>query len=139
MPQRPIADGIFTEGPRPQLIAGRCEDCGVVAFPRQASCPKCTGGSVVERLLPDVGVLWSWTVQRFPPKPPYRSTGDFVPYGVGYVEFPGECIVEGRLTTADPQQLRIGSPMRLTLVENHQDEQGGSVLVHAFAPEEVVA
>ena len=76
---------------------------------------------------------------RFPPKPPYRSAGEFVPYGVGYVEFPGECIVEGRLTTADPHRLRIGSPMRLTLIENHQDEHGDSVLVHAFAPEEVVA
>jgi uncharacterized OB-fold protein len=40
----------------------------------------------------------------------------FVPYGVGYVELPDEVRVEARLTGADPAALRIGMPMKLTLV-----------------------
>ena len=33
------------------------------------------------------------------------TTEDFEPYGVGYVELPGEVRVEARLTEADPAQL----------------------------------
>jgi uncharacterized OB-fold protein len=130
-----IAQGIFTEGPNPQLIAGRCSNCEVVTFPRQGGCPRCTGRDIADHLLPTVGELWSWTVQRFEPKTPYRGPAEFTPYGVGYIEFPGECIVEARLTTADPAALRIGAPMRLTFVENHRDESGDAVHVYAFEPE----
>jgi uncharacterized OB-fold protein len=48
--------------------------------------------------LPDRGTLWTWTVQAFEPKPPYRAPeSGFTPYGVGYVDL-GEVIVESRLT-----------------------------------------
>ena len=43
-------------------------------------------------------MLWTWTTQGFEPKPPYVADGEFEPYGVGYVEFPGFLRVEGRLT-----------------------------------------
>ncbi|WP_139980312.1 Zn-ribbon domain-containing OB-fold protein [Nocardioides litoris] len=134
MTSRPIADGVFTDAPVPRLLAGRCEACEVVTFPRQGGCPRCTRRSVVDHWLPPAGVLWSWTIQRFAPKAPYRGPAEFVPYGVGYVELPGECIVEGRLTTADPDELWIGRPMELTLVVNHVDGDGADVMTYAFAP-----
>ena len=58
-------------------------------------------------------------MQRFRPKsPPYAGDEDqeFEPYGVGYVELPGEVRVEARLTESDPARLRIGMPMELTLI-----------------------
>lgn len=136
MAPRPIAEGLFTEEAQPHLVAGRCRSCGVVTFPRQDGCPRCTQRDVVDHQLPATGVLWSWTVQRFEPKRPYRGPSEFVPYGVGYVEYPGECIVEGRLTTAEPADLRIGAPMRLTLIENHRDANDDVVLTYAFTPGE---
>src|SRR5436309_1636794 len=54
-----------------------------------------------------------------PPKsPPYAAAAgeEFEPYGVGYVELPGEVRVEARLTEADPERLQIGMPMELTLI-----------------------
>ena len=42
-----------------------------------------------------------------------RADGEFVPFAVGYVEFPGCLRVEGRLTENDPARLRIGMPMRV--------------------------
>ena len=47
-----------------------------------------------------------------------RGGGDdaFEPYGVGYVELPGEVRVEARLTESDPARLRIGMEMELTLI-----------------------
>ena len=116
----PIAEGLIAgTAAAPQLVGSRCRRCGTVTFPRQASCPRCTSEDVEERRLRRRGTLWSWTVQRFPPKaPPYavEPADDFEPYGVGYVELPGEVRVEARLTEADPARLRIGMPMELTLI-----------------------
>jgi uncharacterized OB-fold protein len=118
----------------PLLVGSRCRRCGVVAFPRQASCAACTSGDVDEQRLARVGTLWTWTIQCFAPKsPPYAGTADdFEPYGVGYVELAGQVRVEARLTERDPARLRIGMPMELVLIE----APGGAGLTYAFAPVE---
>jgi uncharacterized OB-fold protein len=74
--------------------------------------------------------LWTWTVQGFvPPSPPYAGSlnGEFVPFGVGYVELPGLLRVGARLV-GDSREFQIG--MELELVEL---DVGGEVL-YAFAP-----
>jgi len=82
-------------------------------------------------LLPPRGTLWTWTTQGFEPKPPFIPDGDgeFEPYAVGYVEFPGYLRVEGRLTEAEPDRLRIGMPMRVVAVPR------GEGVGYAFAPD----
>jgi uncharacterized OB-fold protein len=133
----PVAEGLFTGPPEaPRLIGSKCAACGVVAFPRQRSCPRCTSMDVAEHPLARRGTLWTWTIQCFPPKsPPYVPVdpGDFEPYGVGYVELPGEVRVEARLTEADPERLEIGMPMELVLMP----APGGAasdVVTFAFRP-----
>ena len=101
----------------PVLVGSECRECGTVSFPRQGACPRCTSTDVQERRLARRGTLWSWTIQRFRPKsPPYTGPEEFEPYGVGYVELPGEVRVEARLTESDPSKLRIGMEMELTLI-----------------------
>ena len=119
----------------PVLVGSRCRRCGVVAFPRQASCAACTSGDVEEHTLARRGTLWTWTIQCFPPKsPPYAGEAeDFEPYGVGYVELPGEVRVEARLSESDPGCLRIGMPMELVLIPAPGP---GGVLTFAFRPTE---
>jgi uncharacterized OB-fold protein len=114
-----LHDGVVTgTADAPELVGSRCRRCGVVAFPQQASCAACTSSDVAERRLARRGTLWTWTIQCFAPKsPPYAGTAeDFEPYGVGYVELPGEVRVEAHLTEADPARLRIGMPMELVLI-----------------------
>ena len=125
----PIAEGLFT-GPagEPRLVGSQCRQCGVVTFPAQASCPACASVAVGERLLGRTGTLYTWTVQGFRPKPPYAGPDTFEPYGVGYVELPGEVRVEARLTVADPARLSIGMAMELVLVPF------GDKVTFAFAP-----
>src|SRR4051794_3472638 len=119
----------------PRLVGSQCRRCGIVAFPRQASCAACTSGDVEERLLARTGTLWTWTVQCFPPKsPPYAGAAeDFEPYGVGYVELAGEVRVEARLTESDPGRLRIGMPMELVLIPAPGT---GDTMTYAFRPTE---
>jgi uncharacterized OB-fold protein len=131
-----VADGLIagtTE--EPELVGSRCRRCGVVAFPRQDSCAACTSDDVEQRRLGRHGTLWTWTVQCFAPKsPPYAGAAeDFEPYGVGYVELPGEVRVEARLTEADPERLRIGMAMELVLVPAPGPD---GALTYAFRPVE---
>ena len=83
------------------------------------------------------GSLWSYTIQRFRPKSPFNGDGDerdFRPYGVGYVELPGQLIVEARLVANDLSALTIGEPMRITTEHYRTDEDGEPVLTYAFSP-----
>ncbi len=134
-PVRPIAEGLFEEtAAGPRLIGSRCRACGVVTFPQQASCARCTSTDVERHLLAPRGELWSWTTQCFRPKtPPYSGPEEFETYGVGYVELPGECRVESILTESDPESLRIGMPMELTLIPARAAD-GSEAQTFAFAP-----
>ncbi len=115
-------------GDGPRLVAGRCSDCAAHTFPLRERCPTC-GGAVERTLLPPRGTLWTWTTQGFEPKPPYvPEDGEFVPFAVGYVEFPGYLRVEGRLTEADPARLQIGMPMEVVALRR------GELVTYAFAP-----
>jgi uncharacterized OB-fold protein len=139
--QLPIQEGLFTwPSERPQLIASKCKACGEVTFPKQASCPCCTGRNAEEILLGRRGKLWTWTVQHFPPPvPPYAGPADrdsFVPFGVGYVDLPEGIRIESRLTENDPDRLEIDMDMELVIEKFMEDEEGNELMTFAFRPVE---
>jgi uncharacterized protein len=110
----PLAPGLFvddaTEGAGVRLRGGRHRSSGRIVFP----CPASSEAYEPVALARE-GTLWSFTVQRFRPKsPPYAGPEEFAPYAVGYVELPGEVIVESRLVDIAFDDLRIGLPLRLT-------------------------
>jgi uncharacterized OB-fold protein len=141
MPQVPVAEGVFTwPSESPRLLGSRCVKCNNHMFPSQNGCPRCTGSETEIVELATRGTLWTWTVQGFPPKaPPYIGDDNpqtFKPFGVGYVELPGQCKIEARLTEADPAKLKIGMEMELVLVPLKTDAEGNEVLTFAFKPVE---
>ena len=141
--QVPIADGVMTwPSDQPTLIGSRCQDCGNYTFPVQSGCPRCTSTKLEPIELSRRGTLWTWTIQGFPPKsPPYAGDTDpatFQPYGVGYVELPGQVKVEARLTEADPSKLWIGMEMELVVIPLSTDADGDESVTFAFAPIEGV-
>ena len=102
-----------------------------------SSCRGCGGTAVETVLLPRRGILWTWTVQRFMPKAPYRSIDSeaaFVPFGLGYVELPGVLRIETRLTEHDPAKLRIGDPVELAFYTQFVEPDGTEVVNYAFRP-----
>lgn len=111
-PRRPISYDLWTDEAEPRLIGGRRDD-GEIIFPF----PSGDAAQAMERVaLSRSGLLWSWTLQGFEPKEPYCGPKPFTPYMVGYVELPGEVIVESRLVGLTPQQARIGMAMRLAII-----------------------
>ncbi len=137
--QVPIAEGLFTwPSDSPHLNGSECLDCRTVTFPARASCPACCSQNVSNVLLPRRGTLWTWTIQGFLPKsPPYLTMspdGIFEPYGVGYVELGQTTRVEGRLTVADPNRLRIGMEMELVMMPLMVDASGNEIITYGFEP-----
>lgn len=86
----------------PLRLAGcRCRACATVQFPIADHCAHCAQPSPEVIALPARGSIYTWTVQRFAPKPPYVvGAGDFVPFIVGYVDL-GDVLVEGPLLVGD--------------------------------------
>src|SRR5436190_20231203 len=85
----PIAPNLFeglAEGAH--LLGSRCVKCGEVRFPVNAFCPQCCTETTETLRLSRRGILYSFTVQRFRPPPPYRGPEEFEPYGVGMIELP---------------------------------------------------
>ena len=130
-----VAEGLYVvRDGAPRLIGARRKADGRMRFPMPTG-PEAAFYDSVE--LANEGTLWSYTVQRFRPKtPPYIGNDDetsFRPFALGYVEFPGQVIVEGRILTDDPLALRIGQPMRVEL-ETFDTSTRGARLTYAFRP-----
>jgi len=124
----------------PALLGSRCTACGFHAFPAAASCARCGAVDPASVRLPRRGTLWAWTIQRFMPKEPYRSSETsetFRPYGVGYIELPGALRIESRLTESDPAKLRIGQAMELAVYVHRIEADGTEVMNYAFKPLDV--
>jgi uncharacterized protein len=130
MPQQEVvSEGLFTwPSDDPRLIASRRD--GELSFPARP------GEETV--LLSRRGTLWGFTTQQFrPPSPPYdgNDTAEtFEPYALGYVELPGELLVQARFTESDPTRLRVGQEMELRIVPYTTRPDGTEVLTYAFAP-----
>lgn len=122
---------------QPALLGSRCADCGRIGFPASAACRYC-GATQTERItLPRHGRLWTYTIQRFMPKAPYRSSEDeatFRPFGLGYVELADAVRVEARLTEDDPARLRIGEEVELVVYVQYVDANGAQIMNYAFQP-----
>jgi uncharacterized protein len=132
-PTRPLAEGLVTPGAPPRLIGGRHRETGRMVFPMPGG-GEAAGFDPVA--LSATGTLWSWTVQRFRPKsPPYAGPDAFEPFALGYVELPGELIVEARLTGIAFDALKVGLPLRLAVIPFAADPDGTVVTTFAFGPD----
>jgi uncharacterized protein len=122
----PIAEGLWTQEAQPRLIGGRLPS-GKIVFPY----PEGDAARDVEPYaLSRHGKLWSWTSQDFKPKEPYDGPEAFVPFLLGYVELPGEVIVETRIVDAQLEIGKLGMAMEF-VVAPFDDTRS----TYAFRPE----
>lgn len=130
-----ISEDVYDENVQPpRLVGGRSVQDGRIVFPL----PNEGSGEDFDRVhLKREGTLWSYTVQRFPPGPPYVGVRDrekFEPFGLGYVELEGEVIVETHIVTDDFSSLKVGMPMVLTSKTIPGADGEGDHLMYAFKP-----
>lgn len=133
--QIPIKEGLFEwRDDGPHLIGSRCRECSEVTFPANPCCPQCCAETTENIPLSRRGVLYSFTIQRFKPPPPYRGPDPFRPYGVGMIELPEGLRVTSVLEESDPERLRVGMEMELVIARFFEDEEGNEVFGYKFKP-----
>lgn len=122
----PIAADLWTDELSPRLIGGRLPS-GKIVFPM----PMGDAARDVEVYpLSRTGTLWSWTRQDFRPKDPYDGPETFEPYLLGFVELPGETIVETRIVETRLEDLKLGMKMQFVVAAFDDDRS-----TYAFRPE----
>lgn len=135
--QVPIMEGIFTfPSKEPRFIASRCKKCGTFYFPATFRChnSNCQSDDVEQTYLSRIGKLWSYTIEYYPLPPPYKTIGEFKPFGIGEVEFPEKVRVAGIIIGVDDPEkdLKFGMDMELVLDVLYEDEQGNDVIGWKF-------
>ncbi len=129
----PIDPQLWSPGEPPHLMGGKLPS-GEIVFPM----PQGDAANDVEpHKLARQGTLWSWTSQDFLPKDPYEGPGsgenegppDFEPFLIGYVELPGQVIVESRIVDATLGDLKLGMPMEFCIVPFNRSHS-----TYAFRP-----
>ena len=117
-----------------RLQSAKCNTCGTYFFPasHHQHRPGCSRQGVENVFLSRRGKLATYTVQYYMCPPPFKTTGDITPYGIGMVEFPEGISVTGIITETDLNTLKIGLNMETTTYTLYKDEAGNDVVTWAF-------
>jgi len=137
--QIPCLEGWFTMPPEePQLIGNKCGSCGHYFFPKVPYCrnPLCTKEKPLEKvMLGRKGKLVAYTVNHYPPPPPYHAADPFVPFGVASIQLPEGIRVGGQVPKdVDLDSLKVGMDMETVREVLYVDDQGNDVICWMFRP-----
>jgi uncharacterized OB-fold protein len=117
------------------LTGNKCRNCGEVFFPQRKVCAKCFQEGLEDIPLSRRGKVYSSTVVRRAPPPPYKLLGDFIPFGLGHVELPEGLVIPTLFTGCDTSKpLPIGTEVKMTIEKLEEDEEGRDVMIYKFKP-----
>ena len=117
---------------RYRLEAGKCRNCGFVAFPPRRVCPRCQSRSFETTRLAEAGRLITYTVIRVPPRP----FADQTPYALAIVELDDGVRLMGQVVDCGFEELKIGKRVKREF--RKVSEEGEAGLIHygyKFVPE----
>jgi uncharacterized OB-fold protein len=120
-----LSRDFFTAG---RLVLQRCLECGTVQHPPEEVCYRCQAMRFTGVESAGRGHIYSYVVAHHPVSPLLRER---VPYGIALVQlddFP-DVRVLGNVLNLEPEELRIGLPLRVTFEEVQDQESGERLLV----------
>jgi uncharacterized OB-fold protein len=122
----------------PHLIGNRCKSCGEYYFPKAWICrnPGCISKDLEEVFLSRRGKVWSYTLNCYPPPPPYVPMDKFVPYAIVVVDLPEEkLMVMGPLADGcEYEDLEIGMDMEMIFEALYRDDEGNEHIIWKWRP-----
>jgi hypothetical protein len=117
---------------RYRLEAGKCTNCGYVAFPPRLICPQCKNREFAPMKLAAAGKLLTHTIIRVAP----GSFEDQAPYAVGIAELDDNVRLTAQVVDCDFAKLKVG--MRVRLEFRRVNEEGAAGVIYygyKFVPE----
>ncbi len=97
---------------RGELRIQRCGGCGALRHPPGPMCPACGADKPEYLLAAGTGEVYSYVVHHHPPVPGHQA-----PFVVALVQLTEGVRMVGELLGADPEQVRIGMPVRAEFVK----------------------
>lgn len=111
-----------------RLVAGYSKESDNWTFPKYLADPVSFSDDVEEKMLSPTGELHSFTIVR-------RSMPEFpVPYALALVDFPEGVRVMAQVETDDPENLKIGQKMGVTVGTVKKTKDGKDVKSYKFYP-----
>lgn len=119
----------LTLGDKPHLVAHECSNCGARFFDRRNACASCSGTDFVPAPIATQGVVRSFSIVAF------AAPGIEVPFVSAIVDCDGTS-VRGNIvnTPADPENVKLGMPVRLTTFPIGVDSEGVEAINFGFEP-----
>lgn len=118
----------FDDAGKVRLIAGYSKESDNWTFPKYMADPISFSDEIEEKMLSAEGELHSFTVVR-------RSMPEFpVPYALALVDFPEGVRVMAQVEVDDPESLKIGQKMGVTIGTVKKSKDGREVKSYKFYP-----
>ena len=117
---------------RYRLEAGKCTNCGAIAFPPRLVCPQCGNREFEKTKLAEKGKILTYTIIRVPPD----SFEDQAPYAVGIAELADGVKLTAQVVDCDFAALKVGMPVRLEFRKLYEEGAAGVIYYgYKFVPE----
>jgi uncharacterized OB-fold protein len=111
---------------RYRLEAGKCSECGYLAFPPRLVCPECGNREFETVKLDPTGTIVSFTVIRVPPD----DFADEVPIPIAIVETDNGGRLTAQVVDCSPDEVEIGKKVRLMFRRITSEGHAG---IHQYA------
>jgi uncharacterized protein len=99
-----------------ELRIQRCRGCGTLRHPPGPMCPACGADKPEYLVAAGTGEVYSYVVHHHPPVPGHQS-----PFVVALVQLTEGVRMVGELLGVDPDQVRVGMPVRAEFVKVDSD------------------
>lgn len=134
----PIKEDIFTMPLLPlervRLRGQECHCCGAVMLGKHIGCKNCASNNLKGITFSKRGKIYTYTVARYSPMPPFRAPDPYVPFVVAWVELPERIRVLSALTDCNIEEIEIGMEVELVVDKLYVDEEGRGVIAYKFKP-----
>ena len=112
---------------RYRLEAGKCQDCGYIAFPPRLICPACGSRSFQAVTLNSEGKILTYTIIHIPSD----TFSIEAPFAVAVIETAEGARLTAQVVDCKPEEIEIGKSVRLML-RRIQKEGHAGILQYAY-------
>lgn len=134
----PVKEGIFTMPLLPlekvHLAGKKCRSCGAVMLGKRIGCENCSSGDLEDITFSRRGKVYTYSIARYPPLPPFKAQDPYNPFVVAWVELPEGIRILTALTDCNIEEVKIGIDVELVVDKLCDDEEGREIIAYKFKP-----
>jgi hypothetical protein len=112
---------------RYRLEAGKCEQCGYIAFPPRLICPECGSKSFANIKLKPEGKILTYTIIHVPAD----QFATQAPFAIGIIETVDGARLTAQIVDCDPDEVKIGGKVQL-MFRRIQKEGHAGILQYGY-------